>query len=80
MMAVDVSTDSLFHIGIPRALFVGRFWECCVWGRSYDVAHDGQRFLMVAISEETRTAPRVDLVQGWLQAVRDRTVGPSGAP
>lgn len=72
MMAVDVAADSLFRAGIPRALFVGRFWACCVWGRSYDVAGDGQRFLMVAINEETGSAPRVDLVQGWLDAVRDR--------
>ena len=79
MMAVDVSTDSLFRAGIPTALFVGRFWECCTWGRSYDVGRDGRRFLMVAVSEETSAAPRVDIVQGWLQAVRERLLSQDGA-
>ena len=79
MMAVDVSTDSLFRAGIPRTLFVGRFWDCCVWGRSYDIAPDG-RFLMVAISEEVLAAPRVEVVQGWLGDVRERLARRREAP
>jgi hypothetical protein len=41
-----------------------RYWLATV-GRAYDVAPDGQRFLM--LKEEQQAAARIHVVQNWFE-------------
>ena len=49
MMAVPIATTPTFSAGTPKALFKGRYFDA--GGHYYDVAPDGQRFLMLKDSE-----------------------------
>ncbi len=68
---VDFRTDSGFSITNRRILFARSGYS---WGtpiRSYDISHDGLRFLMVK-SEQRKAAPVTEmiLVQNWLEELK----------
>jgi serine/threonine-protein kinase len=75
MMAVDVSLGDRFTAGKPRML-----WEASnlrypagTGGRAFDVAADGQRFLMVRQGEALQPPiTHVVLVQNWLNELERR--------
>jgi eukaryotic-like serine/threonine-protein kinase len=71
MMAVDVTLGHAFAAGKPRVL-----WEAMrtrypggTGGRTYDVAPDGRRFLMIQQRDSAPQPPvtHVVLVQNWLE-------------
>ena len=69
LMRVSVHTESDFVAGIPELLFEGRYYyENNV--RGYDIAPDGQRFLMIKLPDssiETRGATQINVVLNWHQ-------------
>ena len=68
MVAVPVDTYSGFDFGTPSVLFEGSYWFAS-GERSYDVAADGQRFLMIKeepLSEEV-AANEIHVVVNWLE-------------
>ncbi len=60
LMAVDLKAGATFEAGVPRALFQAR----AAGLRSYDVASDGQRFLINTPLEESAAAP-LTVVINW---------------
>ncbi|MEE8146412.1 MAG: hypothetical protein V3T24_02315, partial [Longimicrobiales bacterium] len=56
--------------GIPRMLFEGTYVEG--GGVQYDVAPDGQRFLMIKTGGETNEAPQITVVLNWFEELRAR--------
>ena len=67
MMAVEVNaTPSGFSAGRPRVLFEGRYEE------SFDVAPDGQRFLMIQSVEPEQPATQINVVLNWFEELRRR--------
>jgi eukaryotic-like serine/threonine-protein kinase len=63
LMAVDVETGGPgFHSGIPRALFEVRLEE--LRRSRYQVAANGQRFLVTVPTESTISAP-ITVVTNW---------------
>jgi len=63
VIAVSVEPGTSFRAGAPRLLFQGEF------SSSYDVAADGQRFLM--IQRPAELAPRqIDVVTHWFEELR----------
>jgi Tol biopolymer transport system component len=71
MVAVDVRVQPTFHAGEPRPLF-----DVTMMRRSYaprvihfDVAADGQRFLIVRIPPDIGTRP-LTLVQNWTAGLK----------
>jgi serine/threonine-protein kinase len=78
------SGDSVFAVGVqpasgetgrPVFLFAGSF-PAAFAARNYDVAPDGQRFLMIEVPPES--APRrVDLVLNWFEELRKAGVAPA---
>ncbi len=57
----------------PEVLFEGDDYPSVGNGRSYDVAPDGQRFLMIKESggaEGTSAPPSLILVQNWFEELR----------
>jgi serine/threonine-protein kinase len=67
MMAVDVELGARFRASKPRVLFEGRY------NPGYDVAPDGQRFLMVKPPAEAPAQPdRLHIVVNWNEELRRR--------
>jgi eukaryotic-like serine/threonine-protein kinase len=71
VLAVDVVTNSTFEYGKPRRLFEGRYALGNVKDdtRAYDVAPDGQRFLMLKTENEPSTGD-LKVVVNWYDELR----------
>ena len=74
VMTVAVQTDPSFTPGTPEVLFEGNYLEGILGaGRNYDVAPDGQRFLMITAgggAEGTSAAASLIVVQNWFERLR----------
>jgi Tol biopolymer transport system component/predicted Ser/Thr protein kinase len=69
MLAVDVTTSPSFSAGKPKVLFEGRYRR---GGRAaYDIAPDGQRFLMV--TEPQPPPMQLHVVLEWFEDLKSRT-------
>ena len=71
LMTVAVQTEPSFTPGTPGVLFEGTYRTGL--GRSYDVAPDGQRFLMITAgggAEDTSATASIVVVQHWLEELR----------
>ncbi len=74
MMAVDIRTDSDFTAGKPTLLFEGRYLSVHYTEpafANYDVAPDGQRFLMLRAAEEAGPT-RINVVLNWFEELKRR--------
>jgi Tol biopolymer transport system component len=76
MMVVDVKLSDVFTAGRPRVLWeaMGTRYPGGTGGRTYDVAPDGQRFLMIQQKDSAPQTPPtfVVLVQNWLDELKRR--------
>ena len=75
MTAVSVQTDATFAAGSPEVLFEGNYFFAGP-GRNYDIAPDGQRFLMIKAgggSDETSAPTSIIVVENWLDELAQRT-------
>ena len=69
MMAVPIATEPTFTAGSPKELFKGRYFDG--GGHYYDVARDGQRFLMLKERESTGAATQpIILVENWFEELK----------
>jgi serine/threonine-protein kinase len=67
LVSVPVRSGRTFEFGNASVVLKGaseRYWVATV-GRAYDVAPDGQRFLM--LKEEEPSAARIHVVQNWFE-------------
>ncbi len=72
MMAAAVETKPVFAAAKPRLLFEGHY-ETGMYSSfqpNYDVAPDGQRFLMIKSSEQESAAAQLNVVLNWSDEVR----------
>ncbi len=78
MFAVPVQTDPTFSYGNPVLLFEGEYATGGSNGRAYDVAADGQRFLMVkeGTAAGSVAQTRMHIVLNWFEELKARV--PSG--
>ncbi|MCI0698129.1 protein kinase [candidate division KSB1 bacterium] len=67
-MAVRYSTDPKFSFELPKLIFEGDYLN--VWGRSYDVSPDGQRFLLLKSSEEPSRQTQLNVVTNWFEELK----------
>ena len=77
LMAVPIQTNPSFTPGTPEVLFEGGYFAGA--GRSYDVAPDGQRFLMIKAgdpSDESLNAPELIIVENWFEELKERVLVP----
>jgi Tol biopolymer transport system component/predicted Ser/Thr protein kinase len=72
MMAVDIATQPGFSAGKPRMLFEGQYGPSPVPIPNYDVAPDGQRFLMLKPSEQARAPTQINIVLNWFEELKRR--------
>jgi serine/threonine-protein kinase len=71
MMSVKVATAPAFQAGTPEPMFENTDLRSN-WGRSYDVAPDGQRFLLpLSLEAPSNLAPaQMIFVQHWLEELK----------
>jgi serine/threonine-protein kinase len=71
LMSVKIATAPAFQAGTPEALFESPDLRIA-WGRSYDVASDGQRFLLTLNNEATTNLAPVQMifVQHWFEELK----------
>ena len=70
-MTVPVQTEPSFTPGTPEAVLEGTY--VFGGGRTYAVAPDGQRFLMISErggAEDASAAPTIIVVQHWFDELR----------
>lgn len=72
MMAVDVQTKSTFKTGRTHLLFEGPYARSESW-TNYDVASDGQRFLMLKEEDERRANQVLRVVLNWTDELKSHT-------
>jgi serine/threonine-protein kinase len=66
ILAVDVTTTPNFAAGKPRRLFEGPYVASTALWSNYDVAPDGQRFLMIKPVRPSETRPQViNVLLNW---------------
>ena len=71
LMAVKVATAPAFVAGTPEAVFENPYLASG-WGRSYDVAPDGRRFLLAFSKEGPTNLPPAQMifVQHWTEELK----------
>jgi hypothetical protein len=69
-MGVAVDTRSTFQSGAPKTLFNGVFDLRSNSGISYDVDPKGNRFFMIRLAEDDRSAAQVRIVLNWFDELR----------
>ncbi len=67
-MVVSVSTESEFKAGTPELLFEGPYTN--VSGMSYDVAPDGQRFLVLKPLYDDSQVRELHVVTNWFEELK----------
>ena len=76
MMAVPMESEPTLSPGIPEALFAGTYLE--TGGVQYDVAADGQRFLMIKQGAIADTEDpfagltQIHVVLNWVEELQAR--------
>jgi len=70
MMAVPVTLQPSFSAGRPAMLFEGTYLSSTfpLTGVTYDVTHDGQRFLMVR--DQPTSATQINVVVNWFEELK----------
>ncbi|MDA2912837.1 serine/threonine-protein kinase [Acidobacteriia bacterium AH_259_A11_L15] len=71
---VDLDLGAEFRAGTPRLLFEGPYIN--VFGYSYDVSPDGERFLVIEGAEQEKTLTELVVLTNWFDELRRRV--PSG--
>jgi serine/threonine-protein kinase len=72
LMAVPVETSPTLTVGAPVKLFTGPYFAV-LNGRTYDVAPDGERFLMIKeIGSAADAAPQIIVVENWFEELKAR--------
>ena len=76
LMSVRVQNSATWTASTPARLFAGRFFHVVVQGqlgqgRTYDVAPDGKRFLMIKVGgTDAAEAARIIVVQNWTEELK----------
>jgi Tol biopolymer transport system component len=74
IMNAHVELEPAFTFEPPRPLLRGHFWKSSVGtNASYDVAPNGQQFLVVKENESAAEATQIDVVQNWINGVKKTT-------
>ena len=64
-VVVDVETDESFAASRPRVLFEKTFRSGIGVGYEYDIAPDGQRFVVIKEAVVSRVANQLHFVDNW---------------
>ncbi len=68
LMVVGITTEPTFTQGSPAVLFTGNYQQTSFGNPQYDVAPDGQRFLM--IKQEQTGVTQINVIQNWFEELK----------
>jgi eukaryotic-like serine/threonine-protein kinase len=77
MMSVSISAGATLNTGRPQRLFERPYERTLALWPNYDVAPDGQRFLMVKTIDAGETPAQINVVLNWFEELK-RVVAASG--
>jgi serine/threonine-protein kinase len=77
MMAVPITTEPEFVPGRPELLFEGEYLPSPGWGRNFDVAPDGQSFVMVEQVLPEDIKAELQVVVNWFTELAELVPSPS---
>ena len=72
LLAVSIETTPAFAAGNPRVLFSGPYRRPGPNGQVYDIAPDGERFLMIRETEVDTGESEMIVLQDWFQNLTER--------
>jgi len=72
MMAVSLETRPAFAVSKSRLLFEAPYAHISSDIPNYDVAPDGQRFLMVRENQQKTTVTQLNVVINWFEELKQR--------
>ena len=70
VFAVPIQTDPVFAAGTPEVTVEGPYLQEILGGRSYDITPEGDKFLMLATVTDELAAPRIVIVQNWVEELK----------
>ena len=73
--AAEVSDAPTFTLGRATRLFQGPYVGAIPFGRNYDIAPDGERFLMVRQATGGEVLTNLNVVVNWFEELRQRLGG-----
>ena len=77
MLVVPIATAGGLAPGIPEVLFEGRYRSAVGSGRHYDLAPDGQKFLMIKpATDDTSPPAQIIVVENWFEELTARVPVP----
>ncbi len=71
-MVVEITTEPTFSAGNPRLLFEGTFQMGLFARADYNVAPDGQRFVMIQIGGSDSPPTQINVVLNWFEELKQR--------
>jgi serine/threonine-protein kinase len=72
MMAAEYESQPTFSPGKPKELFEGPYLPTPRSFPDYDVAPDGQRFLMVKPADAEQPASQINVVVNWVEELKQK--------
>jgi len=72
MMAVDVTTQGTFSAGKSKVLFEEPYVPTPRSFPDYDVSPDGQRFLMLKVSDQSQAPAQINVVLNWFEELKQK--------
>lgn len=72
-MSVAVQTQSEFRAEAPKLMFEGPYLN--VPGVSYDVARDGQHFIMIEENQKQFPTTQLNVVLNWFEELKRVSAG-----
>ena len=70
MFSVDLTYNPTFGAGQPELLFTGNYDAAAIGHQHYDVAHEGEKFLMIKHGE-TAGPHEVRVVLNWIGELKE---------
>ncbi|KPK77292.1 MAG: hypothetical protein AMJ89_02625, partial [candidate division Zixibacteria bacterium SM23_73] len=70
MMSVSFDTDPELTIGQPELLFEGEYRTPLAFGRGYDIAPDGNRFLMIKLASMPPAPTKFNIIINWFEELK----------
>ena len=70
--AVEITTEPTFSAGSPKLLFEGTFQMAILSRANYNVAPDGQRFVMIQENDPDSAAAQINVVLNWFEELKQR--------
>ena len=76
VLAVSIDTTRAFAAGNPRVLFSGPYRQPGPFGQVYDIAPDGEHFLLIRENGVDTGKSEMIVVQNWFEELKERVPVP----